>query len=45
MKRFSRLTAIVVSLVMLLSLSCTAAFAGEEASVEKTVTEIVEYLR
>ena len=45
MKRFSRLTAMVVSLAMLLSLSCTAAFAGDDMSVEKTVTEIVEYLR
>lgn len=45
MKRFSRFTAIVVSLLMLLSISCTATFASEDMSVEKTVTEIVEFLR
>jgi len=45
MKRFSRLTAIVVSLTMLLSLSGAAAFSGEEATVEKTITQITEYFK
>lgn len=45
MRRFSRFTAIVVSLTMLLSVSCTAAFAQEDVSVEKTISEIAEFLK
>ena len=45
MKRFSGLTAIVVSLTMLMSLSGAAAFADEEVTVEKTITQITEYFK
>lgn len=45
MRRFSRFAAIVISLTMLVSLSGAAAFAAEEVTVEKTITQITEYFK